>query len=69
MKLRHIVLAHHGRKEWGSPVEPMTPEALLVHHADDLDAKLDYMVARRDEAVTEDDWTWDRRLSRLIYLR
>ena len=69
MKLRHIVLAHHGRKEWGSPVEPMMPEALLVHHADDLDAKLDYMVMRRDEAVTEDDWTWDRRLSRLIYLR
>ena len=69
MKLRHIVLAHHGRKEWGSPVEPMMPEALLVHHADDLDAKLNYMVTRRDEAVTEDDWTWDRRLSRLIYLR
>ena len=69
VKLRHILASHHGRKEWGSPVEPMMPEALLVHMADDLDAKLDYMVLKREEAVTEDDWTWDRRLSRLIYLR
>lgn len=69
LKLRHIMASHHGRKEWGSPVEPMMPEALLVHEADDLDAKLDYMVSKREGAVTEDDWTWDRRLSRLIYLR
>lgn len=68
-KLRHILLAHHGKKEWGSPVEPMMPEALAVHEADDLDAKLDYMVAKRRDAVTEDDWIWDARLGRLIYLR
>jgi 3'-5' exoribonuclease len=69
LKLRHIMAAHHGKREWGSPVEPMMPEALLVHQADDLDAKLEYMVTKRDEAVTEDDWTWDKRLSRRIYLR
>ncbi|MCU0859354.1 MAG: HD domain-containing protein [Thermoplasmata archaeon] len=68
-KLRHILLAHHGKREWGSPVEPMMPEALAVHEADDLDAKLDYMVAKRRDAVTEDDWVWDHRLGRLIYLR
>jgi 3'-5' exoribonuclease len=68
-KLRHILLAHHGRKEWGSPVDPMMPEALAVHEADDLDAKLDYMIAKRRDAVTEDDWIWDSRLGRLIYLR
>jgi len=68
-KLRHILLAHHGRKEWGSPVEPMMPEALAVHEADDLDAKLDYMIAKRRDAVTEDDWFWDHRLGRLIYLK
>lgn len=68
-KLRHILLSHHGRKEWGSPVEPMMPEALAVHEADDLDAKLDYMVAKRRDAVTEDDWVWDHRLGRLIYLK
>jgi len=68
-KIRHIVLSHHGRKEWGSPVEPMFPEALAVHEADDLDAKLDNMITKRNEAVTEDDWIWDPRHSRLIFLR
>ncbi len=68
-KIRHIVLSHHGRKEWGSPVEPMFPEALAVHEADDLDAKLDNMITKRNEAVTEDDWIWDSRHSRLIFLR
>jgi 3'-5' exoribonuclease len=68
-KVRHILLSHHGRKDWGSPVEPMLPEALAVHEADDLDAKLDYMIAKRADAVTEDDWIWDSRLGRLIYLR
>lgn len=68
-KLRHIQLAHHGKKEWGSPVEPLFPEALAVHEADDLDAKLDNMITKREEAVTEDDWIWDARHSRLIYLK
>lgn len=30
----HIILSHHGRHEWGSPVEPKTLEATLVHQAD-----------------------------------
>jgi len=67
-KIRHILVAHHGKKDWGSPVEPMFPEALLVHEADNLDAKLDYMIARKRDAMTEDDWIWDARLGRLIYL-
>jgi 3'-5' exoribonuclease len=68
-KLRHILLSHHGKKEWGSPVEPMFPEALAVHEADDIDAKLDNMITKREEAVTEDDWIWDGRHNRLIYLK
>jgi len=68
-KIRHILLSHHGKKEWGSPVEPMFPEALAVHEADDIDAKLDNMITKREEAVTEDDWIWDGRHSRLIYLK
>ena len=35
----HCILAHHGRKEWGSPVEPQTLEALILHQADILSAK------------------------------
>jgi 3'-5' exoribonuclease len=37
----HIVLSHHGKLEYGSPVAPKTPEALLVHYLDDMDAKIE----------------------------
>jgi 3'-5' exoribonuclease len=43
--LEHIVIAHLNLPEWGSPRLPLVPECLLVHHADDLDAKLE-MYAR-----------------------
>lgn len=36
----HIVLAHHGRLEYGSPKPPMTLEALLTHYIDDLDSRV-----------------------------
>ena len=32
--------SHHGRREFGSPVEPATPEAFALHHIDNLDSKL-----------------------------
>jgi 3'-5' exoribonuclease len=38
--LGHILLSHHGRKEYGSPVLPATPEALIVSASDELDFKL-----------------------------
>lgn len=43
LRLEHIVLSHQRLPEWGSPKPPMTPEALLVHYADDLDAKFQMM--------------------------
>lgn len=42
--LEHIILAHQGTPEWGSPKVPMIPEAFLVHHADDIDAKMNMFV-------------------------
>jgi 3'-5' exoribonuclease len=38
--LGHILVSHHGSREFGSPVLPATPEALIVAMADDLDFKL-----------------------------
>jgi 3'-5' exoribonuclease len=32
----HCILSHHGRREWGAPVEPATPEAWVLHSADML---------------------------------
>ena len=44
LRLEHIIVAHQRLPEWGSPKPPMTPEALLVHYADDVDAKYHMMV-------------------------
>jgi 3'-5' exoribonuclease len=40
LELEHLILSHHGAKELGSPVTPMTPEAFILAAADDLDAKM-----------------------------
>lgn len=39
-KILHMILSHHGKREWGSPVEPQFPEATALHHIDNMDAKL-----------------------------
>lgn len=50
LRLEHIIVSHQRLPEWGSPKPPMTPEALIVHYADDLDAKYHMMyVALRDD--------------------
>ncbi|MEM2839214.1 MAG: HD domain-containing protein [Thermoplasmata archaeon] len=67
-KVLHIILSHHGKRDWGSPVEPAIPEALTVHYADDFDAKLDYMLIKRKEASTDDSWIWDSKFRRLLYV-
>jgi len=38
--VEHLVLSHHGKYEFGSPKLPMTPEAIVLHYLDDLDAKM-----------------------------
>ncbi len=39
-QLLHAIVSHHGELEWGSPKRPATLEALIVHHVDNLDAKV-----------------------------
>ena len=39
LKLKHMILSHHGSLEHGSPVVPMTIEAMLLHYIDNLDAQ------------------------------
>lgn len=38
--LLHCIISHHGRPEWGAPVEPMIDEAKLIHAADYADAQI-----------------------------
>ncbi|HVA48524.1 MAG TPA: HD domain-containing protein [Pirellulales bacterium] len=52
LRLEHVIVSHQRLPEWGSPKPPMTPEALLVHYADDLDAKYQmYYGILRDDAL------------------
>lgn len=45
LHLLHLIASHHGQKDFGSPVVPATPEAMVLHYVDNLDAKLE-MFAR-----------------------
>ncbi len=47
LHLEHVVLAHQGRREYGSPVPPTTPEAFVVHFVDDMDSKLNQLRTAR----------------------
>jgi 3'-5' exoribonuclease len=68
MQILHIVLAHHGKLEFGSPVLPKTPEALLLHYLDDLDGKLENMFRTIGEEAGSGNWTpFSRSLERMIY--
>jgi 3'-5' exoribonuclease len=40
LRLKHMILSHHGSYEFGSPRLPMTPEAIALHHLDNFDAKV-----------------------------
>jgi 3'-5' exoribonuclease len=57
LNLEHAILAHHGKREFGSPVLPQTIEALLVSYIDDLDAKMNIMVRERMGSRTDDSFT------------
>ncbi len=56
--LEHMILSHHGELEFGSPKVPLFPEALLLHHLDNLDSKMECMraLAQKDRHY-EGCWT------------
>ncbi|MCD6590320.1 HD domain-containing protein [Candidatus Woesearchaeota archaeon] len=68
LKILHIVLSHHGSLEYGSPKEPMFPEALAVYLADLMDSQIFQMRKKKLEAMTEDDFLYTKDFGN-IYLR
>jgi 3'-5' exoribonuclease len=68
LRLRHMIISHHGTREFGSPALPMTPEALALHYIDALDAKMhEFVRSIQDDVNTDSAWTpfsprMDRRL-------
>ena len=69
LQLCHCLLSHHGTREFGSPVEPMMAEAIALHHAEDLDAKVN-MFLTNIEAARGQGRRWTERhflLGRSLY--
>lgn len=67
--LDHIVLSHHGRYEFGSPKLPALPEAVAIHHLDNLDAKVHQFLAAIDNDLdAEATWTnYNRALETKVF--
>ncbi len=62
-KLRHMIVSHHGERQYGSPVVPMTREAYVLHFVDKIDSGLN--VFSHYEKGSIDDWSnyvnlWER---------
>lgn len=54
LMLRHVILAHHGVLEYGSPVRPQVKEAEIIHYLDQLDAKINMMEDALEKAEPGD---------------
>jgi len=65
LQLEHLVLSHQGKKEFSSPVEPMTPEAVALHFIDDLDSKVNQLRAAREATP---GIVYHRGFGRFVYL-
>lgn len=69
LKLSHIILSHHGSNEYQSPRKPEFPEAVAVHYADELDAKLyQYMEIKEKAKESNDFRAYSKRLGE-VYLK
>jgi 3'-5' exoribonuclease len=60
LRLEHIIVSHQRLPEWGAPKPPMTPEAILVHFADDVDAKFQTALAALSECSGDEPFTTTR---------
>jgi len=69
LELKHVMLAHHGELDFGSPKRPKTVEALIVHFVDDLDAKvMAFQEFIRNSGGDESEWTpFHRFFERFLY--
>ncbi|MDO8915183.1 MAG: HD domain-containing protein [Coriobacteriia bacterium] len=57
-RLLHVLISHHGEFESGAPVRPALLEAVILHHADDLDAQAaGFMAAVATAGVIEEPWS------------
>jgi 3'-5' exoribonuclease len=66
-QIEHLIVSHHGRKELGAPVEPMTIEAMILSAADDLDAKINQVRQALAEEGEGEFTPYHSRLGRVLW--
>ena len=69
LRLKHMILSHHGSLEHGSPRVPMTLEAIVLHQIDNLDAKLhEFTRSIEDDVNKQSAWTpYSPRMERKLF--
>lgn len=69
LRIKHMILSHHGSYAHGSPRLPMTPEAAVLHQIDNLDAKAyEFVHTIEDDPNGESHWTpYLPRIERKLY--
>jgi len=69
MLVKHLILSHHGEYEWGSPKRPKILEAEILHHLDDLDAKVNGIQGLMEKREEGARWTeYHRMLERFFFI-
>jgi 3'-5' exoribonuclease len=69
LRIKHMIVSHHGQYEFGSPKLPMTLEAIALHYLDNLDAKI-FSIGQmmREDANADSRWTpFQASLGRKLY--
>ena len=67
MKLRHIILSHHGQLEFASPVLPQIPEAFVLYYCDEIDSKMGAIQRIKDRQVKKGWSDYVKMLERHLY--
>ncbi len=70
LQLKHLILSHQGQLEFASPVVPQTLEAIILHYADEMDAKVDaFSHIIKTQKPKGKRWSdWIHLIKRYIYL-
>ena len=69
LQVKHLILAHHGKLEYGSPKLPHTLEALLVHMVDDMDSKVNTILEFIGEDLQPGEFTAVNRMFERPFLK
>jgi 3'-5' exoribonuclease len=66
-KIIHMILAHHGELEYGSPKVPAFPEAMALFHADYMDAFVKNTLQEIEDSGEGDEWIYSRSMRRHLH--